>query len=540
LKQQERICCNCLAIMRVFWIFFATLAFTTGKVIKLQGTVEEEDMRCSFSMVVKKMKVNVQRSKVTCTNPSRKILVADYTIGNEEVEFTLSFKVAKSGKGKIQKASIEIKDTPTLQMDEEGLPNYISPMGLPSDWGNGSEVKDVRGNTSTPAKRTYYGYVCNTNGWDAEQWCLCKPGQKVSSMKSWHDNGREDRRWEMKCEDIKPEFKVTSSRWFHTTSANAWDGHVKWEGWWDDSFLVGMTSVHDNHREDRQFKFMTTRSDLWDVTNSCWGWRKINHYDHELNLNTHGDEVIVGLQSWHSNHREDREWWAVVCKLKSKCNTGGVLKTDISRARFSNEKALHVHFDTVDASKSKTDVAVSKSFTRSQKKSLSGTKTVTRTHGHKFNVGFEITKNFGVQIKAVNVGGSYTFSAGYEYSYSTQLTRSETTEFVEGEDGRTTFDFVCAAGYICKSSVKISKVTATVPYTLTAGACKEEGVITLDNSFTGELEKIDTYVGEKPPTTCEDDGRYKQYCPGWAKWACVGQYESFMRRYCPKSCKFCV
>jgi len=354
LKQQERICCNCLTIMRIFWIFLAILAFTTGEVIKLQGTVEEENMRCTFSMVVKKMKVNVQRSEVTCSNPSRKIKVDDYTIGNEEVEFTLTFKVAKSGKGKIQKASIEIKD-------EEGLPNYISPLGLPSDWGNGSEVKDLRGNESTPAKRIYHGYTCNTNGWDADQWCLCKPGQKVSSMRSWHDNGREDRRWEMKCEDIKPEFKVTSSRWFHTTSANAWDGHVKWEGWWDDSFLVGMTSVHDNHREDRQFKFMTTRSDYWDVTNDCWGWRKINHYDQYLNLQTHGDEVIVGLQSWHSNHREDREWWAVVCKLKPKL---------------------------------------------------------------------------------------------------------------------------------------------------------------------------------KP--TCKDDDRYAKYCPGWATWACVGQYESFMRSYCPKSCKFCT
>ena len=77
-----------------------------------------------------------------------------------------------------------------------------------------------------------HGYRCEKNEFDRNQWCLCRPGQKLGSMKSKHDNHKEDREWELKCEDI-PGFTPTYTEDnlpFKTTIENAWDAKIEWDG----------------------------------------------------------------------------------------------------------------------------------------------------------------------------------------------------------------------------------------------------------------------------------------------------------------------
>jgi len=520
----------------VLAILVFAIGISRGKVVNLHGTVGEENVGCEFRIVYKRMKVDVQKSRIKCSKPTKMFEVDEIVIGNDEIEVTVSFKVSKKGKGRIMKAKIQKNsgDVFNLKTDNEIMPT-VDELGLPDDWVNVTDMRDLDGEgNTTKMTRVNHGYQCTTNGWDGFQWCLCRPGQKVGGIKSWHDNGKEDRRWELRCENI-PGFSPTSH---HTTSENHWDGTVHWDGFKDNSFLVGMTSHHHNKHEDRKFKFMTSRSDLWYLSGPCRGWYFVNHYDGELHINTEHDEVIVGLHSWHDNHKEDRRWQAVICKLKSKCSAAGEMKVDHTKVKFSNARPEYAYFDDIDASQSASDITKKIKFTQSQLRTMSETESYSRTHGHTFNVGFSITKKIGLDVKFFEAGGEVTFSAGYEYSYSTTHTQSKTTSFEEGRQGSSEWTVTCKAGYICKTHVKIAKVTATAPYALTAGSCTENGFVTIESSYAGSITQVDTPV--KPPTQCQDDGRFAASCPGWATWACQGRYEAFMRQYCPKSCKICI
>jgi len=512
---------------------------TIGRVVELNGTVGEEGLSCSFTLHFKKMnmKVNLKKSKASCMKPESRFEVTGYTIQHGQVEFNLNMVILKSGKVKIIKAKAKKYDGQI----EEGI-DGISPLGLPSFWTNETKVEDVRGNTSVGKQERMpdYGYYCARNDWDGHQWCLCWPGHKISSIFSWHANDREDRLWDLTCKGV-PRFYPTGTTTHKMTAANDWDGTVHWDGFSDNSFLVGMGSEHNNHHEDRKFHFMYTRSDMFYLSGPCRGWMFINEYDGELRLNTLDDEVIVGLHSWHNNHREDRRWQAYVCKLINKCAEEGEMKVDLSKVQFSNEKSEFAYFSDVDASQSETPIKTTVSFSQSQLDGMSGTEQYERTSGHTFHAGFSITKSVGFSIKKViDASGSITYSAGIEVSTNTKLSRSKTTKFEEGKEWGEQRNVECSPGHICKFKVEIKTVTATAPYTINAGSqCIEEGYVTIENALSGNIQKQDIPVGPSS-TTCEDDGRYTRDCPIWASWGyCPGRYENFMRQYCAKSCEFC-
>ena len=43
---------------------------------------------------------------------------------------------------------------------------------------------------------------CDTNDWDKVQHCYCGWGKKISVIKSWHSNDKEDRRYNITCTGI--------------------------------------------------------------------------------------------------------------------------------------------------------------------------------------------------------------------------------------------------------------------------------------------------------------------------------------------------
>ena len=129
-------------------------------------------------------------------------------------------------------------------------------------------------------------------------------------MHSYHDNRKEDRIWSLGCTGAIP---WTS---YSTFGPNGWDQVFWWDGISDNSFMVGMSSKHDNRKEDRQFKLYYTNTHNGNLR-GCSGWKKLNSYDGVLNLVLTGDEVIAALYSTHDNRKEDREWQAKTCTLTS-------------------------------------------------------------------------------------------------------------------------------------------------------------------------------------------------------------------------------
>ena len=134
------------------------------------------------------------------------------------------------------------------------------------------------------------------NGWDADQYCVCPKGHRISQFNSVHYNVKEDRQWDLKCTKI-PNFIETSNSYPSSSTTNSWDGFFWWKGG-SDAFLGGMKSYHSNSKEDRRYNYTMfyTRSDKWKLANTWDGPIKVFLDDYE---------VIVQVFSIHNNHKED-------------------------------------------------------------------------------------------------------------------------------------------------------------------------------------------------------------------------------------------
>ena len=68
-------------------------------------------------------------------------------------------------------------------------------------------------------------------------------------------------------------------------------------------YIAGVESYHDNGREDRRWKF-TCCSAFGHKTYSCYKTGYVNEFDEELNFQAEYNEVITGVYSYHDNGRE--------------------------------------------------------------------------------------------------------------------------------------------------------------------------------------------------------------------------------------------
>merc|ERR1711912_119795 len=90
---------------------------------------------------------------------------------------------------------------------------------------------------------------------------------------------------------------------------NNWDGNMGWHTG-GNTFVSGLHSTHDNGREDRLFKPLVTTFGANQRSHHWYGW--INNWDHRFDFTCGHNMAIIGFSSYHSNHREDRRW-KVLC-----------------------------------------------------------------------------------------------------------------------------------------------------------------------------------------------------------------------------------
>ena len=76
----------------------------------------------------------------------------------------------------------------------------------------------------------------------------------MTGLDSYHDNGKEDRRFRITCKGTQGVRSMSSH--VLTGYQNNWDGVLSYYPAASD-FIVGMYSVHDNGKEDRLFRFYT-------------------------------------------------------------------------------------------------------------------------------------------------------------------------------------------------------------------------------------------------------------------------------------------
>ena len=133
--------------------------------------------------------------------------------------------------------------------------------------------------------------------WDAGQ------DGMITGFDSYHNHHREDRRWKFYFGST--DLRCVQGNW--SGYKNSWDGDLSFSCP-DRAVLNGVTSTHDNGREDRRWKFRCC--ELPDnVSVDRHGYSDYTHYDDPIAwFCPKSNEAVVALTSYHSNDNEDRRW----------------------------------------------------------------------------------------------------------------------------------------------------------------------------------------------------------------------------------------
>merc|ERR1712054_15998 len=117
--------------------------------------------------------------------------------------------------------------------------------------------------------------------------------------------------------NIKQAKADESRSWWHGW-INGWDGNMGWHVS-GSTFISGLHSTHDNWREDRRFKPLLTTIGTSQRSHHWSGW--VNNMDHYFAYSCPGNMAIIGFKSYHSNHYEDRRW-KILCSSFHHVNIG--------------------------------------------------------------------------------------------------------------------------------------------------------------------------------------------------------------------------
>ncbi|CAL1539510.1 unnamed protein product [Lymnaea stagnalis] len=146
------------------------------------------------------------------------------------------------------------------------------------------------------------------NDWDQPFTFNCQTGHVISYVSSIHNNRAEDRRWEFRCKNV-----VKTHSCSHSGYVNEFDQPVvfKCPG---DQVMTGVDSYHSNKAEDRRFGFQCCNVQERQPRD-CYITGDVNRWDGKMTLVVPWGKAIKGAYSHHNNHYEDRLWRFEICTL---------------------------------------------------------------------------------------------------------------------------------------------------------------------------------------------------------------------------------
>lgn len=139
----------------------------------------------------------------------------------------------------------------------------------------------------------------------------CPDGQVIRHLESIHDNGQEDRVWNMTCAATPRWVDLIECEW--SGYQNNYDEALIFQCPNDD-IITGIESVHDNSRQDRMWSFQCCNPQDY-VTHACLYTPFINTYDNVLSYRVPNDYVLRGVESLEDEDKKDRIFKFDICKL---------------------------------------------------------------------------------------------------------------------------------------------------------------------------------------------------------------------------------
>ncbi|XP_069484905.1 hemagglutinin/amebocyte aggregation factor-like [Ambystoma mexicanum] len=140
------------------------------------------------------------------------------------------------------------------------------------------------------------------NSYDQPLYFTCPSLQSVNSIISQHHNKHEDRVWDFTC---KSTFTGSvSCQW--SPYVNNFDEDISFACPFG-SAISGFESYHHNKHEDRRWKFLCCHQNS-DLNHDCLWTNYVNDFDAYFHWPVPSGRYLVGVYSYHDNHREDRRW----------------------------------------------------------------------------------------------------------------------------------------------------------------------------------------------------------------------------------------
>merc|ERR1712002_357136 len=143
----------------------------------------------------------------------------------------------------------------------------------------------------------------------------CTQGEYIKTIESEHDNGKEDRRFKFGCIPLKTFFgdAATIGKCEWSGYANDFDKVMAFTCP-NNMILGGVSSYHDNGKEDRRYKFQCCAPENM-VAHTCSLTDWVNTFDNNMNYRVPDGFAIHGVDSIHDNGKEDRQFKFNICKL---------------------------------------------------------------------------------------------------------------------------------------------------------------------------------------------------------------------------------
>jgi len=146
------------------------------------------------------------------------------------------------------------------------------------------------------------------NDYDEDHEVTCPIGHTVDRIRSTHNNGKEDRRWKVECQNTGFD---DGCQW--STDLNEMDEDVLYMCP-ENGVVAGWRSRHANKQEDRIFAVYCCRK-ANTIPQHCFLTPWVNDWDRDMDFKTGGRKAITAVHSVHSNSKEDRRWKFIYCSV---------------------------------------------------------------------------------------------------------------------------------------------------------------------------------------------------------------------------------
>ena len=164
---------------------------------------------------------------------------------------------------------------------------------------NSDENLPQETNEGLAALNNYMAKLMYKNQWDGPLSQQCPGGQGFYRVRSEHNNGREDRLWEFYCRSV---VQCASATCTTTSYINNFRDVISFMCP-KNKYMAGVHSYHDNGKEDRRWRFTCCSAPSY-VTRECRLTGFVNNFDHPMNFIASAGEVITGVNSYYSaGHR---------------------------------------------------------------------------------------------------------------------------------------------------------------------------------------------------------------------------------------------